>query len=61
MAIVAIHIRPPPYLAVTSGPSSHSPPPIWMPIITMPGPMNRVQCRQRQRLRLGQLRHVPGG
>src|SRR5437867_3299738 len=44
MAIVASHISPPPYLAVTSGPSSHSPPPICIPIITIAGPIMRVQC-----------------
>src|SRR5262245_26349039 len=42
----ASHIRPPPYLAVTSGPLSHSPPPIWFPIITIAGPIINDQWRQ---------------
>ena len=34
---MAIHITVPPYCAVTTGPKSHSPPPIFAPTITRPG------------------------
>src|SRR5262245_1998232 len=39
MLIVAIHSNAPPYLAVTAGPASHSPPPMAEAPITRPGPI----------------------
>src|SRR5262245_23096593 len=46
MLEAASHIRAPPYLAVTVGPRSHSPPPIAEALITTPGPiMARMFCQ----------------
>src|SRR5215207_1865186 len=39
MLTVATHSNAPPYLAVTAGPASHSPPPIALAPITSPGPI----------------------
>src|SRR5262245_16606776 len=40
------HSKAPPYLAVTSGPDNHSPPPIAAAPITKPGPIMASQLRQ---------------
>src|SRR5687767_1762624 len=49
MLSVASHIRLAPYLAVTLGPSSHSPPAIDDPPISSPGPIRPTQLRQVNR------------
>src|SRR5437868_365114 len=46
MLIAASHIREPPYLAVTVGPSSHSPPPMAEALRTTPGPSMAKMSRQ---------------
>src|SRR5687767_12367198 len=46
MLTVAIHSSDPPYLAVTAGPKSHSPPPIAEAPITRPGPSIASTFRQ---------------
>src|SRR6478609_10044072 len=38
MLTVATHSSVPPYLAVTAGPASHSPPPMALAPMTRPGP-----------------------
>src|SRR5947207_1220792 len=49
MLIAASHIREPPYLAVTVGPSSHSPPPMAEALRTTPGPSMAKMSRQPTR------------
>src|SRR5262245_60153390 len=49
MLSVASHSRLPPYLAVTIGPVSHSPPPIAAPPISRPGPRKCHQLRHSNR------------
>src|SRR5262245_33735561 len=39
MLTVATHNSAPPYLAVTAGPASHSPPPMALAPMTRPGPI----------------------
>src|SRR5262245_52938535 len=46
MLTVATHKRAPPYLAVTAGPASHSPPPMAEAPITSPGPIIARMLRQ---------------
>src|SRR5262245_8627936 len=46
MLVAASHISAPPYLAVTVGPSNHSPPPIAEAAITTPGPIIAKIFRQ---------------
>src|SRR5438128_2044430 len=46
MLIAASHISEPPYLAVTVGPSSHSPPPMAEALRTTPGPSMAKMSRQ---------------
>jgi hypothetical protein len=45
----ASHISEPPYLAVTVGPRSHSPPPMAEALMTIPGPMRASAVRQVMR------------
>src|SRR5437762_6062441 len=49
MLVAASHIRAPPYLAVTVGPRSHSPPPIAEALSTTPGPIMARIFRQPTR------------
>src|ERR1041385_6180970 len=46
MLVAASHISAPPYLAVTVGPSSHSPPPMAEALSTIPGPIIANRSRQ---------------
>src|SRR5688572_13827450 len=49
MLTVATQSRAPPYLAVTAGPASHSPPPMAEAPITRPGPIIASRFRQANR------------
>src|SRR5438132_11215892 len=49
MLVAASHISEPPYLAVTVGPSSHSPPPMAEALSTTPGPIIARMFRQPMR------------
>src|SRR5436190_13463937 len=46
MLTAATHNSAPPYLAVTAGPASHSPPPMALAPITSPGPSIARMFRQ---------------
>src|SRR5438477_12984383 len=49
MLVAASHISAPPYLAVTVGPRSHSPPPMAEALSTTPGPIMASMFRQPTR------------